>query len=199
MTPLYFGKMFDFSLFRLLLTEVPWESATEARQECFMSNTRYEYTYGTGRGKRTYRSVPFHVGVQRILARLNALLGIFSVQYPQGCGFNVCFLNRYANERQHLGWHADDTPGMLHEHPIAVVSFGAAREIWWRPNGQTGPVPTDCRKLLEPGSLFIMPSGFQLSHQHRIPKHGRPCGDRISLTFRRYVPPKCPTNEEPLK
>lgn len=35
-------------------------------------------------------------------------------------------------------------------------------------------------------SCFIMPAGFQDNHVHRIPKHNRPCGARISLTFRKY-------------
>ena len=32
-----------------------------------------------------------------------------------------------------------------------------------------------------------MPAGFQLTHQHRIPKAPGIVGTRVSLTFRRYV------------
>ena len=39
-----------------------------------------------------------------------------------GVAYNVCFLNRYDDQRNHLGWHADDSPEMDHDHPIAVVS-----------------------------------------------------------------------------
>lgn len=90
------------------------------------------------------------------------------------------------NEHQHLGWHADDFEGMIKEEPIAVISFGAAREIWVKPKDSKGEVPKDQRFLLEDGSIFIMPPGYQDTHLHRIPKHDRPCGWRISLTFRSF-------------
>ena len=107
--------------------------------------------------------------------------------------------------------------------PIAVVSFGAEREIWlkdkrgfkciecdsgWvqsaRPhapihcafcNGKgftaappNAKQPMDQRVLLQTNSLFIMPIGYQDNYLHRIPKHDRPCGWRISLTFRSFYP-----------
>lgn len=99
--------------------------------------------------------------------------------------YNVCVLNRYDNARQALGWHSDDSPEQDQSHPIAVMSFGQAREIWTRPIGASGVVLLEDRYLLEPGSLFIMPGGYQQTHQHRIPKVGAECGLRISLTFRK--------------
>lgn len=165
-----------------LFYEVPWKRATEARAEAFMAPTPVAYTYGKGKGERTYASGPFCAGVDVALKLVNAELAI------RGWGpLNVCFLNRYDNERDHLGWHADDHEGTDHTRPIAVVSFGAAREIWWRPNGATGEAPADCRQLLSNRSLFIMPPGFQSTHQHRIPKADRVCGPRVSLTFRAFL------------
>jgi alkylated DNA repair dioxygenase AlkB len=102
--------------------------------------------------------------------------------------YNVCFLNRYDDAHKQLGWHSDDSPGMLHEHPIAVVSFGEPRDIWWRPKDFKGVIPEEWRQRLGNGSVFVMPPGFQLTHQHRIPKGDREMGCRVSLTFRRYVP-----------
>lgn len=154
----------------MLLEEVPWVRPRQARAE----TTEEALNAGNWDGAT----------VTLDMARAWSTL----VGDGLGLAFNVCFLNRYDDHRNQLGWHADDTPGMLHEHPIAVVSLGAAREIWWRPIGQTGVVPADQRQLLEDGSLFMMPAGFQRTHQHRIPKHDRPCGPRASLTFRRYVP-----------
>ena len=49
-----------------------------------------------------------------------------------------------------------------------------------------GKQPEDQRVTLGPGSLFLMPVGYQDTHLHRIPKHDRPCGVRISLTFRSF-------------
>jgi alkylated DNA repair dioxygenase AlkB len=166
------------------LSSIPWESHTEARQECFMSLSSDTYTYGSGRGIRTYLPIPFLPWVDKLRMRLNRKP--FSTE--EIYNYNVCFLNKYEDNTQHLGWHADDTPGMDHDHPIAVVSFGQSREIWWRHKGQTGIIPDDQRQLLMSGSLFIMPPGFQREHEHRIPKGDRKMEPRISLTFRHYIP-----------
>ena len=100
---------------------------------------------------------------------------------------NGAFLNRYENEKQHLGWHSDDFVEMDHTAPVCVVSFGEAREIWWRKIGESGLVPSEQRQKLSPGSLFIMPPGFQHTHEHRIPRGDREMTPRISLTFRRFL------------
>ncbi len=47
--------------------------------------------------------------------------------------------------------------------------------------------PTITKLKLGHGSLCLMQPGMQDTHQHRIPKAGFQCGERISLTFRGYV------------
>ena len=104
-----------------------------------------------------------------------------------GYEFDVCFLNGYENGRDHLGWHADDSPEMDDARPIAIVSLGAEREIWFRDirSYETGINPE--KLLLGNGSLCLMQPGMQDTHQHRIPKSPRhDCGPRISFTFRGY-------------
>jgi alkylated DNA repair dioxygenase AlkB len=177
MTPKYierFHKTPDEALVSLLALE--WLQVTEARLEYFMSDVPRRYAYGKGIGEREYQSREYTETVLAILAELNT----------GGAGYNVCFLNRYNHQKHQLGWHADDSPTMDRDHPIAVVSFGAEREIWWRKKGDKGVVPPGCRQVLGHGSLFVMPGGFQDGHQHRIPKCDRECGVRVSLTFRRY-------------
>lgn len=167
------------------LMELPWLEVTEARKEYFMSDAPRFYTYGKPPNDRTYQSADYSLAVRRIqmalnLSRVTGMLGI--------AGFNICFLNRYDTQKHQLGWHADDSPTMDHDHPIAVVSFGAEREIWWKHKDAKGEVPDSQRLKLEHGSLFIMPPGFQRHYFHRIPKADRPVGVRVSLTFRRYLP-----------
>lgn len=162
-----------------LLNDIAWESVREARKEYFMAEEPTTYTYGTPPHDHAYTSGLWHPAVVGAMSYLNDR---FHTKY------NVCFLNRYDDEKNQLGWHSDDSPGMLHEHPIAVVSFGEPREIWVREKGASGVVPNEDRYLLESGSLFVMPPGFQRTHQHRIPKGSKKMGPRVSLTFRRYVP-----------
>lgn len=163
-------------MLRALDTEVTFESRIEARSECFMADGPRRYTYGTDRNARTYYATPFHPVVRTIMDVLNR---------RWAANYNVCVLNRYRDERQALGWHSDDSPEQDQAHPIAVVSFGATREIWVRRIGTKGDVPPMNRFVLTPGSLFVMPGGYQQTHQHRIPKPFGACGLRISLTYRK--------------
>lgn len=160
------------------LLGLDWLTVKTARKELFMSNTPRTYFYGNR--DYEYQSQSFDLVVSKILMWLNISCGTTN-QY------NVCFLNRYDDQHQALGWHADDSPNVDPDHPIAVVSFGAEREIWWKPVGFKGEVPKENRQLLHNGSLFIMPPRFQQNFMHKIPKHSRECGTRISLTFRKYI------------
>lgn len=181
MKPLYFEpieKPEADCLFEHLLG-LDWLSVTEARQEYFMAEQLRSYKYGKGVGEREYHSSPYTFQVDELQTWLNDFEG------PNQ--YNVCFLNRYDSQKHQLGWHADDSPSMDGGHPIAVVSLGAEREIWWKQKDESGLVPKEQRQLLKHGSVFIMPSGFQTDHLHRIPKCDRACGTRISLTFRRYI------------
>src|SRR4051812_11067813 len=110
-----FIKNPDFYFEHLL--SLDWLNATETRQEYLMADKQTAYTYGSGNGVRTYTSNPFTENILEIRDIL-------------GESYNVCFLNRYDNQRHHLGWHADNHQDMDKTHPIAVVSFGAEREIW---------------------------------------------------------------------
>ena len=79
----------------------------------------------------------------------------------------------------------NDSPEQDQLHPIAVVSFGAERELWVKPQAYKGPIPPEDRYLLTQGSLFVMPPGYQDTHYHKIPKCSWVCGQRISLTYRK--------------
>jgi alkylated DNA repair dioxygenase AlkB len=165
-----------------LIDTVPWVSVKALRHECFMSPVTRKYQYDPGEHGHIYESVPFEgvggLAVQQIMANIN---------HTYNYSLNVCFLNYYENDTKGLHWHSDDSHPIDNEQPIAVVSFGAERDIWWRPMGYKGDIPQEWRQLLGNGSLFIMPPGMQQTHQHRIPKGDRPMGPRVSLTFRRYA------------
>lgn len=178
MNELYYRNNYSNLSLEQLQNEIAWWNRTDTRLEYFMADSKLSYSYGSGNGIREYFSEPYHSVVKELQNKLNDDFGV---------NYNVCFLNRYDDQKMHLGWHADDSPKVDVSHPIAVVSVGAEREIWVRPNGSTGVVPPEDRYLLRSNSLFIMPKGYQATHQHRIPKCDRACGIRISLTFRRYI------------
>jgi alkylated DNA repair dioxygenase AlkB len=218
-----------YEAFRQHLLALPWWSERAARHEYFMSDTPRTYSYGNRNDAEPtqYNSAEFTPDVRNLMKWLNTRFGI---------ELNVCFLNKYDDQHNALGWHADDFPGMRSDQPIIVMSYGAVREIWVKdkrgfpcpacapgrpgihctveqmseaqvveegeptcmecfhsdhvgfvkgpPNGKQ---PDDQRVALEEGSIFLMPAGYQDTHLHRIPKHDRPCGWRISLTFRSFA------------
>ena len=180
-----------------IVAAVPWINRDAPRDECFMSTKTDSYTYGRDRGVRTYEPIPYTARIEEIRKQVSEIVGV---------DYEACFLNKYDDERKHLGWHADDSPSIDHTAGIAVVSFGAEREIWFRKMGwfdnnqNQDPAMMEAaliasmerdkaieRVLMPHGSLMLMPAGFQQTHQHRIPKHGAKCGVRVSLTFRKLV------------
>lgn len=177
--------------FAALRDELQWERRGDApRSEYYCNDFPKPYVYGRGRGQRLYEPRPYHPVILKIRKAL---------EEHTGATFEVCFLNRYHDQSDHLGWHADDSPEMDDARPIAVVSLGAEREIWFRPapppnaDGVTSSAEVMVRMMsveklsLAHGSLCLMAAGMQDAWQHRIPKSASLCGERISLTFRGYV------------
>lgn len=173
----YINNFYNISLVDSLINEVPWVNESTRRRECFMSNMELEYNYLEHAGSSVYKSNSFHPVVKEIMNKINT---------DYGYDLDICFLNLYMDQAKALGWHADDSHSIDHNQPIAVVSFGAEREIWTKPKGVIGTIPNDWKTKLANGSLFIMPAGFQNEYLHRIPKCDRECGPRVSLTFRKY-------------
>jgi alkylated DNA repair dioxygenase AlkB len=104
--------------------------------------------------------------------------------------FNSVLVNRYANGKAHIKWHADDECcyGDAHNSTIGSVSFGAPRLFCLRRKvtdhrGQTQQLLR--RISLQSGSLLIMGGSTQAHWQHSLPPD-ETCGDvpRINLTFR---------------
>lgn len=97
------GFLFDMSW-----KSLPWEQREGApRRECWFNPYGLPYTYGQGEFARTYQAHPMD-RLERLLDGLNA---------TEGTTFDCCFINGYEHGRQHLGWHADDSPEMDHDHP----------------------------------------------------------------------------------
>ena len=189
-----------------LQQELDWQRRGDTpRMEYYVNEFGVSYIYGRGRGQREYLAQPTHEVITEIQQQIEELTHT---------KFEVCFLNRYLNQSDHLGWHADDSPEMDDSRPIAIVSLGVERDIMFRkflgticvecqeysPNHKTPDCPGPGaikdkvtlwsgieRLRLEHGSLCLMAPGMQDNWQHRIPKASFHCGERVSLTYRGYV------------
>lgn len=168
------------------LLKMDWVQAGEKapRKEYYVHDDGKPYTYGSGEFARTYQSQPTNSVIEYIRRRLNLMNGSTDGVPHKPYNFNVVFLNLYEHAHHHLGWHADDSPEMNPDHPIVTVSLGAEREIWFRSYAEKERV---AKLRLGHGSMAMMLSGMQQTHQHRIPKSDRGCGPRVSLTFRNYI------------
>ena len=162
-----------------LVSDLDWKRhGNVPRMEYYTSKLGLPYSYGVAAYAREYPSQPSHPIIEAVENKLNK---------ATGASYEVCFLNRYEDQKDQLGWHADDSPEMDDSRPICIVSLGVEREIWFKPQGGSAD---DVFKLkLGHGSLCVMPAGMQDTHYHRIPKAGFTCGRRISLTYRGYVAP----------
>lgn len=166
-----------------LWDSLAWTQAAGNRREYYANDLGgASYTYGTGVGRRTYMPAPY----------TDAILSIKrDVEDFTSTIYEALVLNGYADQRDSLGWHADDSPEVDPARPIAVVSLGAEREIMFRPIDESRRDEIT-RVRLQSGSMLLMPAGMQQVYLHRIPKSDRVCGVRVSLTFRGYVWPGQP-------
>ena len=162
-----------------LQNDLDWERRdTTPRCEYYVNDFNKPYIYGSGRGIREYQSRPAHSVISNIRNKIESITN---------SKFEVCFLNRYLNQSDQLGWHSDNSPEMDDERPIAIVSLGIEREIWFRPIGSDNSSSEIEKLKLENGSLCLMLPSMQDSWQHRIPKASFFCGERISLTYRGFI------------
>lgn len=172
------------------LQGLQWEHRDDApRMEYYVNDFDVPYTYGRGRGVREYRPRPTTSAISYLRNEL---------ERSTGFTFEACFLNRYMDQRDHLGWHSDDSPEMDDARPIGIISLGVEREIWFTPKIERSPIfnqpiiisdKSTTKLKLGHGSLCLMAAGMQDTWEHKIPKASFQCGERISLTFRGYVKP----------
>lgn len=99
----------------------------DPRREYYVNPNGRAYTYGKKAGQRTYEAKAMTSAIEELWKL---------AERACSCSFDVCFLNGYEDGRDQLGWHADDSPEMDPARPIAIVSLGAAREIWFKPIGE---------------------------------------------------------------
>ncbi len=180
MNPLYIPNYIPANIadaeFDRLWNELDWVQRESApRREYWMNIPGVPYTYGSGEYARTYDAQAWDEFVHNLMDQMNSEFDI---------KLDCCFVNGYEHQRQHLGWHADDSPEMNPEQPVISVSLGAEREIWYREQANHENVT---KVLLGHGSLFMMPPGMQQTHDHRIPKAPRVVGPRVSLTYRSLI------------
>ena len=167
--------------------ETPWETrevilagkrVLQPRQVAWMSDPAwlvYRYSGADNHG------TPLAPAVRDLQALLYARAGLITEHASPI--YNSVFLNLYRDEKDSIGFHADDEPCFASESPIASVSLGASRRF--KIQHQATRKTTELR--LDHGDLLVMGGTFQTRYLHAIPKEGHRCGSRVNLTFRHFA------------
>jgi len=188
----YYPEYFKEDATRLFeaFQKLDWEQRDAPRQEYYCNDVPKPYVYGRGKGQREYQPKPWTPELKYVQTAMESLLDT---------RLEVCFLNRHMNQKDQLGWHADNSPEMDDARPIVIVTFGVERKIYFRKwplftRGAAADLGPEHKETyghheltLQNGSVCVMLPGMQDEWQHRIPKASFQCGERISLTFRGYV------------
>lgn len=151
------------ALFDELLRLVTWDERMQARKTASFGKP-YDYS------QMNYQPAELLPCLVELRERLQQRLGV---------AFNNCLANYYETGENRMGYHADDTSGLIDGTGVAIVSLGSVRTISFR------AIDNDARAQyeLEPGSLLYMDAEVQTAWKHAINRQPD-AGPRISLTWR---------------
>ncbi|MBM4178590.1 MAG: alpha-ketoglutarate-dependent dioxygenase AlkB [Ignavibacteria bacterium] len=135
----------------------------------FYGEQGIEYKYS----KKIYTAVPW----TDLLLRLRDIASEVA-QAP----FNCMLANLYRNERDSMGFHADDEPELGDNPTIVSMSFGATRTFVLKHRHRREI--QNVRIPLTSESILVMKGATQANWLHGIGKKKRTLGPRINLTFR---------------
>ena len=107
-----------------------------------------------------------------------------AVERTTGRKFNSVLLNYYRNERDSMGFHADDERELGPDPAVASVSFGDPRTFILKHRR----LPKTVKLALGDGCLLLMAGALQRHWLHGINKERTARGPRINLTFRLIMP-----------
>lgn len=111
--------------------------------------------------------------------------------YGHRLNYNFVLVNRYADGRDHVGEHRDSKKNLDPTSPIASVSFGASRDLYfkhsdWRRGDKSEPL---VNLTMEDGMLLLMNPPTNEFWYHALPTRMKCKEPRINLTFRKILSP----------
>jgi alkylated DNA repair dioxygenase AlkB len=154
------------ALFKSLIESVAWDDRMAARRTASFGRP-YNYS------QINYPETPIPFDLLPLLARLNSRLHV---------QFNNCLLNYYETGDNTMGFHSDDTAGLVPGTGVAIISLGSIRDITYR--SKNAPAVKKSYPL-NPGTLLYMDDRVQEHWLHAI-KRQKDAGPRISLTWRAF-------------
>lgn len=175
--PNFFNPEKADELFKKLLEETPWQQDNITLFGKTHRQPRLTALYGNEGKPYSYSNITMHPH------HWNSILTYIkeNVEEISNQSFTTVLLNRYRNEKDANGWHADNEKELGRNPIIASVSFGEERVFHLKHNTNK---EAKLSLTLKHGSVLLMKEGSQLYYKHQIPKASKPKNERINLTFR---------------
>ena len=178
--PNFFNTEKADELFKKLIEETHWQQDNISIFEKTHLQPRLTALYGNEGKPYSYSNIVMHPH------QWNSLLTFIKEKIEETCNhsFTTVLINRYRNEKDSNGWHADNEKELGRNPIIASVSFGEERIFQLKHNTNKD---AKLSLTLKHGSLLLMKEGSQIHYKHQIPKATKTKKERINLTFRRIL------------
>ncbi|WP_430399199.1 alpha-ketoglutarate-dependent dioxygenase AlkB family protein [Flavobacterium sp.] len=178
--PNFFNTEKADELFKKLIEETHWQQDNISIFGKTHLQPRLTALYGNEDKPYSYSNIVMHPH------QWNSLLTFIKEKIEETCNhsFTTVLINRYRNEKDSNGWHADNEKELGRNPIIASVSFGEERIFQLKHNTNKD---AKLSLTLKHGSLLLMKEGSQIHYKHQIPKATKTKKERINLTFRRIL------------
>jgi len=175
--PNFFNTEKADELFKKLIEETHWQQDNITIFGKTHLQPRLTALYGNEGKPYSYSNIVMHPH------QWNSLLTFIKEKIEETCNhsFTTVLINRYRNEKDSNGWHADNEKELGRNPIIASVSFGEERIFQLKHNTNKD---AKLSLTLKHGSLLLMKEGSQIHYKHQIPKASNQKKERINLTFR---------------
>ena len=132
--------------------------------------------------EKTYTYAGFTRGSIKWTPELLKLKGILESVLNET--FNYALVNKYDDESDYIGWHADDEKDIKVGSTIASISLGQKRKFSIK-DIETGNEKYNIE--LANGSLVSMEGDMQRNYKHCVPKSRKKMSVRYNITFRNII------------
>lgn len=167
-------------VFMQLQEEIDWQQYQIRMFGKMLNQPRLTAWYGQANIAYSYSGL--NLKAQAFTPLLDTLKTAIETQHQTS--FNSVLLNLYRNEKDSMGWHADDEKELGPTPTIASLSFGSNRKFLLKHKKEKS---LKLSITLNSGSLLLMKGTIQQHWLHAIPKSSIACKPRINLTFRNIV------------
>jgi alkylated DNA repair dioxygenase AlkB len=168
-------------LYHMLLGTLNFEAPSKKRGDEIIKQPRLSVWFGPKDLPYSYSYVTLQAhefSSNSIMAHIKA-----DVESRFGVTFNSCLVNLYRDNKDGVGWHADDEKSLGYKPTIASLSFGDTRrfEFCHKSDKLRRPI---FGFHLEHGSGLLMKGDVQERWLHCVPREYHDRKPRLNLTFR---------------